>query len=99
MLFSERQIKWNHLTVPMKSVGNDINAHFCAEDTTGIDDLTEQLSKIIDAKHSPADLNEIASGLDHLTSLERNQFKELLEKCKELFDGAVGTWKGEPYHV
>ena len=99
ILFSERQIKWGHVTAPMKAVGDDINTHFYIEDTTGIDDPTERLAKITDAKYSPADLNEIVSDLNHLNASEREQLRELLDKCEKLFDGTVGTWKGEPYHI
>ena len=83
----------------MKQVDSEVETHFYAEDTTGIEDPAERLSKMLDAKCAPADLNKMVSGLKHLISMEKSQLKKLLEKCKELFDGTVGTWKGKPYRI
>ena len=80
ILFSERTIKWNHVSVPMKQVDSDVQTQFYVEDTAGIEDPAERLSKILGTKYAPADLNQIVSGLEHLVLSEKAQLKELLEK-------------------
>ena len=57
------------------------------------------MKQILDAKYEPADLDEVVAQADHLTLNQCNKLRELLEKCKSLFDGQLGYWKGEKYHI
>ena len=36
---------------------------------------------------------------EHLSLTQRQQLKQLLDKCAELFDGTLGTWNLEPVEL
>ena len=57
---------------------------------------TEPIKEILDAKCKAADLDQVCASQEHLSLTQRQQLKQLLNKCAELFDGTLGTWKLEP---
>jgi hypothetical protein len=65
-----------------------------------LDDATECIKHILDAKYDAANLQEIATSCTHLSSDEQQSLHTLLNKCtSSLFDGSLGTWTGEPYNI
>ncbi len=68
-------------------------------DESQLDKDTERLSKILDAKYSPCDINAYVAEQTHLSDTEKHMLLNLMKKYEELFDGTLGEWKGEPYHI
>ena len=93
-------VQWDHTAViPMKEIDSTIENSYAIEDSEAVHDATEWIKKILDAKHEPADLNEVVSACTHLTDAKRDKLKNLLNKYKELFDGTLGYWIGQEYDV
>jgi hypothetical protein len=62
-------------------------------------DRTRNAKDVLDAKLKKADLHEIASSADHLTSSKQSSLLALLKKHEDLFDGMLGTFTGKPCDV
>jgi hypothetical protein len=60
---------------------------------------TDRIRKILDAKYEPADLDKVVAECDNLDDDKKLKLRALLEKHKSLFDGSLGLWKNELYHV
>jgi hypothetical protein len=65
-------------------------------DCNSINDVTQRVKTILDAKYDEADLTQIVYKCSHLTPPQRNK---LLTKYQTLFDGTLRKWKGEPYNI
>ena len=57
------------------------------------------MSNILDAKYAPADLRKVENANAHLTKNQKEKLHKLLSQQKPLFDGTLGKWEGNPYHV
>jgi len=64
-----------------------------------VDEATQRLKCILDAKYESADLEQIVAQCTNLNNEQKQSLKELLNKYKALFDGTLGTWKGEEYNI
>jgi len=60
---------------------------------------TERTKRILEAKNEPVTLQEITNGCDHVISDEKQELLIVLEKFNDLFDGSLGTWKGEKLSI
>jgi hypothetical protein len=67
---------------------------FSMHDPTTTD--AARIQEIMDVKYAPADINEMVSKCDHLTSNEKSNLKMLLKKFESLFNGTLGTWDTQP---
>jgi hypothetical protein len=59
----------------------------------------KQMTDILDAKYTKANLEEIVKAADHLNYTERDELYKLLKKYEDLFDGTLGTFTGTPYDI
>ena len=59
----------------------------------------EHIKRILDAKYEPANLDEVVANCTHLTEEQQEELYSLLKKHESLFDGTLGTWKGEYYYI
>ena len=57
------------------------------------------MSKILDAKYALADLRQVANANAHLPNNQKEKLHLLLSQHEPLFDGTLGKWEGNPYHV
>jgi hypothetical protein len=64
--FDELTIAWGEAVIPMKAIDNTRKDMFI-QDPTSIQEETERIKRILDAKYQPADLNEIVENCSHLT--------------------------------
>ena len=96
--FKEHSIQWDDIEIPMKPA-NATKTHFHIADSPTLDDATERIKHILDAKYEAANLNAIADSCTHLSIDEQRQLLALLEKYNLLFDGSLGTWTGDPYNI
>jgi hypothetical protein len=97
--FKEHVTIWGHQQCPFKEHDATVETSYYVEEPPVVQQATEQLKKILDAKYEKASPHDIASTQDHLTPCEQEQLKELLCKYKSLMDGTLGQWIGEPYDI
>ena len=57
------------------------------------------MKHILDAKYEPENLLEVVEACTNLNSKEKLAVHSLLNKYNNLFDGKIGHWKGEKYHI
>ena len=59
-------------------------------DTAKFADDTERMSKILDAKHAPADMRKVVNTNTYLTNNQKENLYALLSQHKPLFNGTLG---------
>lgn len=52
----------------------------------------ERIQRILDVKHSPADLKVEEDKNSQISKEQKTKLKQLLFQFEELFDGTLGTW-------
>jgi hypothetical protein len=57
------------------------------------------MKQILDAKYERANLKSIVNECTRLKEQEKLSLEMLLHKYEPLFDGTLGTWSQEPYHI
>ncbi len=72
---------------------------YAISDSASMEEATERMKRILDAKYEPANLDEVVSNCETLDSTQKDKLKELLCKYASLFDGTLGHWQGEEYDV
>ena len=72
---------------------------FAIKDSSALDDATERIKKILDAKYEAADISKIVTNCTHLSQEEQSGLHKVLTKYSSLFDGSLGTWKDEEYNI
>jgi RNase H-like domain found in reverse transcriptase/Reverse transcriptase (RNA-dependent DNA polymerase)/Integrase zinc binding domain len=97
--FKEETVEWDEVVIPMKPENAIPEKHFAIADSASLDDATERIKSILDAKYEPADLNKIVKECIHLSKKEQSELFYLLKKYSCLFDGSLGTWKDEEYNI
>ena len=97
--FQQQIVCWEDEIVHMRPTTCTQETTYNVNDTPDITAETDRMSKILDAKYSPADLDEVAKKNENLTLDQKSKLHELLKKHESLFDGTLGKWVGEPYKV
>ena len=98
LLSSSDTIAWDGAEIPMKDEGSSGDL-FHIKDSKSVDDATERLKSILDAKYTQADLAEICREQEQLSSEEQTLLLEILKRHEAVFDGTLGTWNAEPYNI
>jgi hypothetical protein len=52
--------------------------------------------RILDTNHTPLNIEEFANGQDHLSNLEKEMLRKMLQVTSTLFEGGLGTIKMGP---
>ncbi|HSN67194.1 MAG TPA: reverse transcriptase domain-containing protein [Fusibacter sp.] len=97
--FKEQTIEWDEAVIPMKPETATQATSFVIKESSSVDEATERIKKILDAKYEAADIKTIVSDCNHLSPNEQDGLYKLLMKYESLFDGSLGTWKGEEYNI
>ena len=97
--FSTRKVSWDGIDMPFKPVDATPETHYHIEDAMAVNESTERIKQILDAKYEAADLEKVCAEQDHLALEERRQLLALLNKYSDLFDGTLGKWKLEPVEL
>jgi len=108
--FSERQITWDHHELPFKPYAATPRDAYHVREPRVVHDAEKRVQKILDASYEAADLKDICQKHTHLEKEQQQKLLSLLKKYEVLFDGKLGTWKGEqvelelqpdatPYHA
>jgi hypothetical protein len=96
--FAEEMVTWDDMSTPVKPEDADAEQHYNISDSQQID-ATMCIKNILDAKYEKADLDKIVTESDHLTKQQQQTLKQVLARHEGLFDGTLGTWTGDPYHI
>ena len=73
--------------------------HYHVAESKSLEEDTDRISRILDAKYAPADLNKVAAENGDLSVAEQKKLLALLKKYESLFDGSLGRWKGTEYKI
>jgi hypothetical protein len=97
--FQQETIEWDDAVIPMKAEGTKLEESSFVPDSSSLDDASQRIKQILDAKIDAADLNQIVNKCLHLTSTQKKGLFTLLNKYSLLFYGTLGKWKGELYNI
>jgi len=103
--FHDHTMTWDEATIPMKDYGKistlaEADAYCDEIYTTDVEqEITTQMTRILDAKYEKADLHKVVSESKHLTEHEQSQLLTLLRKYENCFDGSLGHWKTKPVNL
>ena len=97
--FGDETVTWDEMTIPMKPENATVMTSYHLDDSPAVDEATKRIKGILDAKYEAANLDEVVAECKHLTDSEKISLRQILEKHKALFDGTLGSWKGEEYNI
>ena len=103
--FNNRAIEWEDKISPMRamprsSTSLNNNDDTYRSDNTGKVDASGYHSKIIaESNYEKADVNEVVNSCSHLSSVQKQDLKELLHKYETLFDGKLKIFPNEKIHL
>ena len=97
--FAEETVTWDDMSTPMKAEDATTEQHYNISDSQQVDDATMHIKNTLDAKYEKADLDSIVTDCDYLDTHQQQTLKQVLTKHGGLFDGSLGTWTGDPYHI
>ena len=99
MNFKTNTVTWDDSTIHMRSQLSKAASAYFIRDSKELEDSTTRVKRILDAKYEKADLNATVSNCKHLEANEKSTLITLLRKYETLFDGTLGKWTGDPYHI
>ena len=81
---------WNDVTIHIKpsTCTRDDVSHM--EEELFISNKTNRITKILNAKYKPADLNELTDIVSQLNNNQKEQLHTLLDKRRKIFDRTLG---------
>ena len=82
--FEQQIVRWGDKIVKMRPTDCTSETTYAIDDTADITAETDRMSKILDAKYRPANLEEVAKKNENLTAKEQKQLHELLKKIRDL---------------
>ena len=96
--FNSGYMHWNQTIAPLKSTDATISeAHVI--DSAPVEDATNRMKEILDAKYEPADLDKVVESCTNLTKDEKKSLRLLLGRYEDIFDGKLGKWKDTYYDI
>ncbi len=93
---------WDEATIPMIEFGSIPTVHaaniYCNKIfTTKIkNEVTTQMTRILDTKYEKADLAKVVADSGHLTTDAQSKLLTVLRSCEKIFDGGLGLRKTTP---
>jgi len=95
----DQTITWEEVSIPMRDPNTLMEESYVIHESEILYEATKRTKQILEAKYEPVTPQEIIDGCDHLNSDEKQELLVLLEKLKDLFNGSLGTWKGEKLSI
>ena len=89
--FSSQTVEWNDFEMPFKAHDCQLHDAYNVNDGDNLEDMTDRIKKILDAKYEPADLDEVVQNQTQLSDDEKQKLSQLSHKYEDLF--ARYTWK------
>ena len=97
--FSTQTVEWEGIEIPFKDTASRELQAFHVEDSDAVQDSVDRVKGILDNDYHKATLEEVAQSQTQLNTSEREQLLTLLQKYESLFDGTLGKWTHEDYHL
>ena len=97
--FSRKTIIWEHVEISMKPIDCTANEHFQIKDSKSVHDASKRIKKILDAKYTKVNLEELIPTLKHLNKEKQNKLYLFLKRFENMFDGTLGTYTGSTYRI
>ena len=97
--FSTQSMEWDGVEIPFKDFESKELQMFHIQDSAAVEDSVDRVKGILDNDYHKATLEEVARMQSHLSEDDREALLSLLEKYEELFDGTLGRWTHEDYHL
>ena len=94
--FSDLTVHWENASMPFKPVDSTIDTDYHIAESMAVEDTTERIRKILDAKYQATDLEKVCSAQSHLEYQQQRKLFDLLDKFSDLFDGTLGKWNQDP---
>jgi hypothetical protein len=82
--------------MPFKPVDATIDTEYDISESMAVEDTTEWIKKILDAKYQATDLEKVCLSQSHLKYQQQRKLFDLLNKFSDLFDGTLGKWNQIP---
>ena len=96
--FSTQTIEWDGAEIPFRDVTSDWES-FYIQDSNAVQEQVDRVKGILDNDYHKATLQEVCESQKQLTEEQRQQLLSLMQKYEELFDGTLGRWTHEDYHL
>ena len=97
--FSEQVVEWDHSEMPFKPKDATVRTQYHVAESMAVNEATERIKDILDAKYEAADLDQVCLTQDHLNETEQQKLLSLLNKYNDLFDGTLGKWRHDPIEL
>ena len=97
--FNDNILVWDEHSIPLKDRDAPMKDAYHINEPEATQSASTRLKEILDAKYDAADLEQVCKECTHLNENEQRMLLSLLQRYEELFDGTLGTWKGEPYNI
>ena len=94
--FSRQVISWEGAEMPFKPKGATLETAYHVEEAMSVQEATDRIKAILDAKYEAADLEQVCSAQDQLNTEQQQKLLALLNRHAALFDGTLGKWNHEP---
>ena len=99
--FKYQVTRWDNIGISMnRKITNkkELNAVFEKRmESTVVKEVTNQVTRILDAMYERADLNKIIeTNCKHLSSIQQKLMLNLLKEFEPLLDGTLGTFQTNP---
>ena len=95
--FSDSKVHWDEKKMPFKERDATEQQAYHISDGDSVEDAVERVKKILDAKYTKADIEQICREQAELDQSQREKLAVLLRKYEELFNGQLGRWHGNPH--
>jgi hypothetical protein len=96
--FSTKTIDWDDASMPFKDIEQSVQESYHIQEPIDLEELFEA-SKILDNDYAKADLKGDAEAQTQLSEEEQLKLYNLFKKCEDLFDGTLGKWTHDDYHL
>ena len=98
--FANNKTIWKETEIPMKPLDcRKKIEHFSIRDSVRMQNESKCLKKILDAKYSKANLNQLVCVLNYLNTIMQGKSLTFLRKYESLFDGTLGSYNGPDYKI
>ena len=97
--FKNNTMSWQDIFIPMKPVDCLKKVHFAIQEPKSVQNATNRIKQILDAKYEKADLKQITKELSYLDKNKQQLLLKLLQKYESMFDGSLGNYTGPEYKI
>ena len=97
--FSTSMVEWDGVEIPFKDIEASMVESFYIREPDWVLEELFKAEKILDNDYAKADIAQVTNSQKHLSKEERQKLKCLFEKFESLFDGTLGAWTHDNYHL